>query len=215
MKKIFIGLTISTLLIAPAFGENIPDQPKAPFRWVLGAGITGGGDKLTSVQYTDGKSTNITAGGGLQLLAGGDYRFNEQFSAQATVGYHIHFTPDASNGEASFDRIPVELLAYYHANQQWRIGGGVRFVSSAKLNASGAASTQFDSQSYQNATSGVVEAEYFVNPHFGVKLRGVKETYKDKNKSATYSPITKKYTINNFTNSYSGDHIGIFGNYYF
>ncbi|WP_256078507.1 outer membrane beta-barrel protein [Massilia sp. YIM B04103] len=192
MKKILFAA-----LIAASF--NAAADNAGTLRYVVGAGLTIGGDKLATATYTNGDSVNIKAGSGLQVLGGVDYRVTEQVSLQATLGYHVHFTPSASNGDASFTRIPVELLAYYHLNNQWRVGGGVRYVASPELNGKGAASNI--DMDFKNTTGAVLEAEYFVNNNFGVKLRAVSEKYE---------PKSGKYT-----GKASGNHVGIFGNYYF
>ena len=62
------------------------------------------------------------------------------------------------NGSVKFQRFPIEIISYYHVNNEWRIGGGVRYTSGAKLSSSGAASGL--NITLDNAVSGVVEAEY-------------------------------------------------------
>jgi outer membrane protein W len=192
MKKSFVACAVSL-----AFFNAAQAQTANPVRYVVGAGITGGGDKLATANYTNGESSNVKAGSGLQLLAGVDYRVNQQVSLQANVGVHVHFTPEASNGDANFTRIPVELLAYYHPNAQWRVGGGARLVASPKLNGSGAAS--YMDRDFKNTTGLVLEAEYFVSPNVGIKVRAVNEKYEPKSS----------------TGDFSGNHVGLFGNYYF
>jgi len=172
-------------------------QGADPLHYVVGAGVTFGGDKLATATYTNGSSTNIRAGGGLALLAGVDYRVSPEFSVQGTVGYHIHFTPEASNGDADFRRLPVELLAYYHVAPQWRVGGGLRFVSNAKLHGSGAASNL--NENFDNSTSLVAETEYFVTPKVGIKLRYVNDEFKSERTKQTFS----------------GNHVGLLANFYF
>lgn len=191
MKHTLLALTVSIASLGAAQAQT------KPLNFVAGIGLTAGGDKLATASYTNGDSVNIKAGSGAQFLLGLDYRLNQQFSVQGTVGYHIHLTPDADNGDASFSRVPVELIGYFHANPQWRVGGGVRFVNSVKLNGSGAAS-HLD-RDFQNATGAVVEVEYFVNPAFGVKARVVNEKFKPEGSNREVS----------------GNHFGLFGNFYF
>ena len=196
MKKILLATLLPLAFMASAHADTAA-APANPVRFVLGVGITAGGDKLATANYTDNTSANINAGSGLQMLGGVDYRINPEFSMQANLGYHIHFTPEASNGDANFHRIPLELLAYYHANEQWRIGGGVRYVTGAKLSGKGAASNI--NTNFKDTTGLVLEAEYLSSPHLGFKIRGVKEEYKPENGNAKFS----------------GNHIGLFANYYF
>ncbi|MEN9868548.1 MAG: hypothetical protein RL748_4138 [Pseudomonadota bacterium] len=195
MKKILLAVALPVVMISCAQAqEKVAAQP---VRFLLGTGLTFGGDKLATAYYTNNTSATINAGSGLQLWGGVDYRINPQFSLQGTVGYHTHFTPEASNGDASFSRIPVELLAYYHLNENWRLGGGVRFVSSAKLNGKGAASGL--NQKFDDVTGAILEAEYLYGANLGFKVRFVKEEYK----------------ATGFNTKFSGDHLGLMMNYYF
>lgn len=197
MKKTLLASLLPLALMASAHADNAAKPAANPVRFVAGIGLTAGGDKLATTNYTDNTSANINAGSGVQMLGGVDYRVSQDFSLQGNVGYHIHFTPEASNGDANFHRVPFELLAYYHANEQWRIGGGVRFVTGAKLSGKGAASNL--NTSFKDTTGLVLEAEYFSSPNLGFKIRGVKEEYETETGNRKFS----------------GNHIGLFANYYF
>lgn len=194
MKKIVFAL--STLFVTMAAAQAQMQTPgPAPMRFLVGFGVTGGGDDLATAQYTNGKSDDIKAGGGVYITAGADYRLSPQFSVQGTVNLHVDDT-NASNGNIRFKRFPIELMGYFHPSNAWRIGGGVRYINGAKLSSSGAAAgidTKFD-----NTVSGVVEAEYFWTPSFGMKMRYVNETFKGDG-----------------YNDVKANHIGISANYYF
>ncbi|MGZ8288786.1 MAG: outer membrane beta-barrel protein [Telluria sp.] len=193
MKKTLLAC----VLAAATFCANAQQAPVKNQRFVIGTGLTFGGDRLATTTYTNGDSANIRAGSGLQLQAGVEYRLNPLFSVQGNVGYHIHFTPEASNGDADFSRIPVELIGYYHANDKWRVGGGMRFVRNAKLSGSGFAYGL--DESFEDTTGGIVELEYLYSPSLGFKLRGVGEKYES------------RYSIG----SAKGNHVGMFANFYF
>ncbi|HEY8023338.1 MAG TPA: outer membrane beta-barrel protein [Burkholderiaceae bacterium] len=195
MKKTVLALALPIIFASSAHAADVVEPN--PLRFMVGIGLTGGGESIATVNYTDGSSSNVSSGSGVQLMMGLDYRINESFSVQGSVGYHGGFTPQASNGDASFDRYPIELLAYYHPDQHWRVGGGVRFVESPKLKASGAASDI--GMDFKNTTGAIVEVEYFFTPHTSIKVRGVKESY-----TPTYGGP-----------SISGSHGGVFGDYYF
>jgi outer membrane protein W len=187
--------TISACAVSLAFLSCAQAQTAGTVRYVVGAGINVGGDKLATARYTDADSSKISAGGGLQLLAGVDYRVNQQVSLQANVGVHAHYPSGMFSGDANFTRIPVELLAYYHPAGQWRIGGGARLISNPKLNG-GSSSMDRD---FKSTAGLVLEAEYFVSPSVGIKLRAVNEKYEPK--------VGK--------GDFSGNHVGLFGNLYF
>lgn len=196
MKKIVLALAAMIATMGAAQAQDAAPAPeRAPLRFMVGMGLSGGGDKLVAVEYTNGDSYNIKSGGLIYLTGAADYRVSPEFSIQGTLNYHVD-RANAKNGDIKFQRFPIEVLGYYHLNNAWRLGGGVRYVTGAKLSGSGAASdldVKFD-----NTTSAVLETEYFFNQNFAMKLRYVKETYK-----------TRGYEDVN------ADHVGLSGNFYF
>ena len=56
-----------------AVGSSQVMEQKNPLRFLLGLGLTAGGDKLVTVSYTDGSTDSISAGGGLLFYGGMDY----------------------------------------------------------------------------------------------------------------------------------------------
>lgn len=192
MKK--VAFILSVLFATMGVAQAQAPAP-GPVQFFAGIGISGGGDDLATAEYTNGRSQDIKAGGGVYFTAGANYRVSPAFSVQGSLNFHVDDT-NADNGSIKFKRFPVEVLGYYHLNDAWRVGAGVRYVSGAKLSSSGAAAglgLKFD-----NTVSGVVEAEYFWSPQFGVKLRYVNETFE-----AARSRDVK------------ASHVGISANYYF
>lgn len=192
MKKFAIAFA-SLLAMTAAHAQQ---TTAAPLRFMVGAGLSVGGDNLATVEYTDGHSEDLKAGGVLYLTAGADYRISEDFSLQGTINYHVN-NSTGDNGDIRFQRFPVELIGYYHINPQWRVGAGVRYTSKPKVSSSGV----LDGMDFEfdNTTSGLVEAEYFYNAKFGVKVRYVNETFKK----------------SGYRGEVSGKHVGISANYYF
>jgi len=195
MKKLLIAISCLFATGMTQAQSLAPAPTASPARFLLGMGLSGGGDELASAHYEDGKNVNIHAGGLVYFTAGVDYRFTPEFAVQGTVNYHFD-RANAKNGDIKFERFPVELIGYYQPNPSWRVGGGVRYTMSPKLSSSGAASGI--EASFDNTTSAVAEAEYFVNPRFGVKLRYVNETFK----ARAYNDV-------------DGSHIGVSANLYF
>lgn len=178
-------------------GESqIPQQAKS-LRFLLGAGLTFGGDTLATVSYIDGSSDSVTAGDGLVFYGGLDYRLDDAISLQGTLGYHFDSTKPATNGEVTFSRIPLELLAYYHINDAFRLGGGIRIVTGPKLEGSGIASSA--NWTFDNTVGMIIEGEYLLHRTFGIKLRHVSERYQPSG-----SPV-----------SIDGSHFGVLANLYF
>ncbi|MCY0913784.1 hypothetical protein [Massilia antarctica] len=203
MKKIALVIAVAIASLSSAQAQNAPESGK-PLHFLVGTGLTFGGDKLATAKYTNGGKINVRAGGMVAFVGGIDYRINQQFSVQSTVGFHFD-QADANNGNVNFRRYPIELLGYFHPTDKFRFGGGVRYVASPKLSGSGYGSgigTDFD-----NTVGAVVEGEYFFSHSVGVKLRFVKEEYKD-SESYMYRGSLRNDKV-------KGDHVGIFGNFYF
>ena len=193
MKKLFIGAALSLVATCAVHAAD----GASPFRFVLGGGLTLGGDTLTSVPFTDGSTRSVKAGSIFAIYGGAEYRLGTAVSLQATVGYQVD-DATGSNGSVRFSRYPVDLLAYYHVNDQFRLGGGAQLVNSARLSTSGAGSAFAANTSYDSTTGVVIEGEYLFNPKMGFKVRAVSEKFKQTGTN----------------NSVSGNHLGLLFNYY-
>lgn len=176
---------------------QVPDAASKPLRFVAGAGLTHGGEKLVTVNYDDGDQIDIDGGGSVAFLVGLDYRVNPQFSVQGTVGYHVD-NASGENGDARFERVPFELLGYYHVNDKVRVGGGLRHVTGTALRTDGVIADIGDYK-FKNRTSPVAEIEYLYSHQLGFKLRYVNDKFKEKQ----------------FGIPVRGDHIGALVNFYF
>ena len=166
----------------------------------LGIGLTFGGDQVgEDIEYEDGHSSSITAGGLIDLRAGLEYQAEgSPVSFQLSVSYHVARS-DADNGSVTFSRVPVEALVHYRLNDSWRIGGGLRKATGAESSASGAGNFYAGDAKYKSSTGIVLEAETFFGPKWGVKLRAVSE----------------KYTPEAGGEKLDGTHFGVIGVYYF
>lgn len=195
MKKIAIErLLIASVLAAASFCSHADDL--RPLHFVIGTGITGGGEKLATVTYTNGDTQDIRSGGLVHYFAGVDVRAAPFLSVQATVGYHVDTSAGASNGSVRFTRVPIEVLGYFHVNDALRLGGGVRLVNSPELTGRGVASNVNDS--FDNTVGVVLEGEYKFTNWFGLKLRAVSESYRSRSTG---------YKAN-------GDHAGVYAAFY-
>lgn len=176
--------------------QQAPRYAVKKMHFMIGMGATLGGDEMATTEFTDGTTETIHAGGLVAFTGGIEYRLNEQFSVQGNVGFHVD-NSTASNGDIHFRRYPIELIGYYHVSPKWRIGAGIRHVTNVRLKSSGAVGgydTDFD-----DTTGGLGEVEYMFTPKAGMKVRFVRESY----------------TVSGSTYKVNGDHVGIFGNYYF
>ena len=190
MKHFAIGAALALASLGAIADES------RPLHFVVGTGLTFGGEKLATVSYTDGTTQDIRSGGLVALYAGVDVRATDLMSFQATLGYHADSTSTASNGSVRFSRVPLEVLGYFHVSDKIRLGGGVRLVNSPELKGDGIASgvnTKFD-----NTTGVILEGEYLFTPRFGLKLRAVSESYQPSGGGPKAN----------------GDHAGVYFNFY-
>jgi opacity protein-like surface antigen len=170
MKKLCITAAIALAAIGSAQAQE------RAVRAFIGAGITGGGDSLATVVFTNGSSEDVRAGALIHVYGGVEFRLAPQFTVQTSLGYHVDDTGGFSNGSLRFSRYPVELLGHFQIDNRVRLGGGARFINNAKLEGSGVLSgnrVDFDS-----TVGAVIEGEYLVTPSIGLKLRYVNEKYK-------------------------------------
>jgi len=193
MKKYFAVAALTLSAAFPVCAEGVYDNSG---HFLMGMGLTFGGKTLATVHFTNGDSENVKSGGLVHLYAGYEYRLASRFSVQATIGYHVD-NVSARNGDLKFSRYPLEVLGHFGITDNVRIGGGVRYVMNPEISSSGAAS--IGDYEFDDTTGAVIEAEYLITPHVGVKLRGVSEKYKMKGSST----------------SVRGDHGGIYASYYF
>lgn len=194
-------MTISRCLIGAALAASTLAAQAADagpaVRPLVGFGVTFGGDTLATVQYSDGTTDSIKAGGLAHLYAGAEFKVGTEMAIQATIGYHVDDTRSSSNGSLRFSRYPVDLIALYSVNERVRLGAGAQIVSSAKLAGSGVASAV--AVDFQSSTGPLVEAEYLFTPSLGAKLRYVSHKYKPKGSGI----------------SVDGNHVGVMLGYYF
>ena len=199
MKKLLISLALALAGASAAHAQNMAPANAYPVKQVhgfFGAGLTYGGDKLATAHYTNGGNVNVHAGGLIALVGGVDWAVTPEFTFQASVGYHVD-QASGSNGEIRFQRYPFELLAFYKVAPQWRVGGGVRYLTGTKLTSSGAA--YLGEYKFDNSVSAVLEAEYILSPQLGIKVRYVAEK------------IDSKYD----NHKIDANHAGVFANFYF
>jgi opacity protein-like surface antigen len=200
MKKIALAFALAIASLGTAQAQSfvqVQDVATRPLRFVAGAGLTYGGERIVTARYTDGDQIDIDGGGSVALLLGLDYRVNPQFSVQGTIGYHVD-SAAGSNGDVRFERVPLELLAYYHVGARVRVGGGLRYVTGTSLRTNGVADVVGDYE-FKDTTSPVAEIEYLYSPQLGFKLRYVNDKFKFRDYSGTVR----------------GDHVGALVNFYF
>jgi hypothetical protein len=173
MKRSLAVATLAFGMAATAWAQPVQVRP------LLGLGLTGGGDTVARVVYSDGDSDKVRAGGLIALTTGLELQFTPLVSVQTLVGYHAD-NISASNGEVRFDRVPVELLGHFRLNDAFRVGGGARYSTRVRTRASGAASGVVPNEDFEDTLGAVVEGEFTIGRNFGIKLRYVSEKFESK-----------------------------------
>jgi len=204
MKPIFAQLALAVAALVPTLAHAGLDGDN-PIHPLVGIALTGGGDKLSSVEYTNGDSVDITAGGLVQLYGGLEYHEKgSPFGFQGTIGYHVD-SAGARNGNQRFSRWPIEGIALFNLAPQFRLGAGLRYAASAKFTSDGAG--YVGNADFNSHLGGILMGEWLITPSMGLQLRYVNEKYKVKGVAADgVTPMD--YTID-------GSHGGIGFNYYF
>lgn len=171
-------MSIKTTLAAAvlALTAATPSVAADGFRPMLGVSLTGGGETLLSVEMENGATQRVSSGGLVHLFGGVEFRApGSPLTFQANVGYHVDDI-GASNGDASFSRVPFELLAFWNTADNFRLGGGVRKATGAKFRSSGAADV--GDFNMRTSVGFVLQAEYLFGEQHSLFLRYVGEKYK-------------------------------------
>ena len=197
--SLLCGLALASALVLPAVSAQAQElvlQDNRPYRFFLGGGLTAGGDRLVTARYIYGSDESLHAGGTLQVHGGLEFRVAPSLTMALSIGYHVDAI-DTFWGSTWFARVPVEGLAHFQLDRNWRIGGGIRYAIDPTLSSDGDAPDVHEH--FRSSVSPVIEIEYLFNPHLGLKLRAVNERYKSKAGLPTVD----------------GDHVGLILNYYF
>ena len=202
-QKTSAGITLSALALATALAlpvraeaQELVIQDNRPYRFFVGGGLTAGGDRLVTAHYIRGGDESLHGGGTIQLHGGLEFRVAPSLTMALSVGYHVDAI-DTFWGSTWFARVPVEALAHFQVDRNWRIGGGIRYAIDPTLSSDGDAPDVHEH--FRSSVSPVIELEYLFNPHLGLKFRAVNERYKSKAGLPTVD----------------GDHVGLMLNYYF
>jgi len=192
---------VSASLLALPF-VALPAHAQAPmgaernFYFALFGGLTGGGDKLAEVVYSNGDREAIRAGGLAHLAAGVVWQPTQTpVSLQATIGWHAD-SINARNGDVKFTRLPFEVLGYWHGAPNLRLGGGARFVRDARLESDVGGFT--DTVKFKDSTGYVLEAGLRLGPRGWVNLRYTDEEYEAESLNNVFIVPTGKTSARSF-----------------
>jgi len=145
----------------PAAPASVSGNQGARFHLLLTLGLQFGGEALVEFRWSDGETSQLRAGSGVNITLGGllePYRGPiHTLQLQGTVGYSYTGT-SALNGSAQITHVPVELLAfYYHRPSHLRIGGGPQYQINSSFVGTGAIAGTVP---FDNALGLVLQAEW-------------------------------------------------------
>jgi hypothetical protein len=186
------SLLIASALLITSFNtfaldaSNTTEQAVAPtvrmattpgFHVTMNVGMTYGGDTIGTVTFTDGSTKKLKGGALLQFGLGGLYQFEDKpLALMLSANYHFD-SVTAKNGTASFDRFPIEALAYYTGKEKFRFGGGIRIINGAELSSDISGS---DKYTFDTTKGWVAEIGYQLDPRGWLNFRFVSEKYQAK-----------------------------------
>lgn len=128
-----LGMLVPMAAQADQFG---PEAPPAFTHFTLDAGVTGGGDKLVVVTFSDGSSQSLYAGDSVYLDVGVMQDFGDpHWSIAGTLGYAYN-SVSASNATISFSHIPLEVIGLYNLGNN-HFGFGVHYDVNPHLDLAG------------------------------------------------------------------------------
>lgn len=162
MKKIL--LIISTLLF-------LTNSTARASNLLLEAGLHIGGDKLATVNFLDGESQSMDAGGMISLAAGLKSEIVKGLELRTTIGIKFD-NITASNGEVDFTRFPVNAMLV-KKGEVFSIGIGATYHLNPEFKASGF--TGGYTASYNNALGFIAEVDYALNEkaYLGLKATAI------------------------------------------
>jgi hypothetical protein len=134
-------------------------------RPVFKGGFDFGGETIATATFTSGSTKSIKANEGVYLGGGASFLLDSKDIEIETTLSVKYTSIDATNGDVTWTRFPLEVLAFYRM-PKFRLGGGLTYHLSPKLKASGAAGS-FNVK-VDDAAGAVLQADYFLTQKFTI-----------------------------------------------
>ena len=217
----FFAKPLATLLIVATPNIALADLPievpaSQEFDFLVGTGITFGGDELADVivEDYDGdySSQEVTAGGLIHIYTGiNAYIPDSDFSIQTTIGYHVDGI-FASNCSVAFTRYPLEIIPYYNFSRI-RIGLGLSYHINPEF--SGDSDVGLGDREYDNALGLVASVEVKLGSHFALGLHYTDIEYDLSKVEPVYYGYGYSYSGDDIDKKVDGSNVGIYGTFLF
>ncbi|BDT70704.1 hypothetical protein os4_02110 [Comamonadaceae bacterium OS-4] len=202
-----IAIAITSSAAAQSRDASLPSASPWQFFASFGYNLGDGSEEIIKGNYVDTSGNkvgefSVKAGNGLAVAAGASYSITDKADVQFSIG-HERASTHGSDGDFTFTRVPVELLGFYNVGDHWRLGGGLRLATSARLESFGSVAA-VGNYTFSPKPGYVLEAQYLTkrnaNPlgRFGISFKLVDESFE-------YAPTN--YTAR-------GHHLGVSLVYY-
>ena len=112
--------------ISIASFSQVTKKKTPPLRFLMGAALELGGDKIAEVYFTNGEKQGVRAGQGISVGVGGQLQIPgaEKFLLRSTVGFK-YVTTAADNAHIRLTRIPIVVTGNYMAAPKLRLSAGL------------------------------------------------------------------------------------------
>lgn len=178
--RTIMGMTIVCLLFvfSPVHAQ---ESGSRSFKWLGEMSYSFGGDRLYSVQYTDGSTENFDAGEGFTFSGGILQYINKSYGIKYALGFKVNESRDDAI-TVKTTVFPLDVVPYY-INGQHRVGVGLTYHMSPELDDDLFGTVKFDDAvgvvaeySYSMFTIAYTDIEYsvlgldFDASHFSVRM---------------------------------------------
>lgn len=177
LTKLALALVITGYSYAAQANDETATEDKkfAPKPFIL-FGYSFGGEDMGSLEYEDGSSSDVSAGGGFTMGAGIDLAIQPEsiglskpVGVQLTGAYKFD-SATADNADVTMDRFEFTILPYVNVNDQVRIGAGIAFHTGVEFTMEFDGSST-DSIEFDAATALVLELGFKQNEQLNWGLR--------------------------------------------
>jgi len=167
MTRSTIRKSLRVLALIFAVAAPLGSQA-AEVRPVIKGGVDFGGETIATATFSGGSTESIKANEGA-YVGGGVSIILDSKNVEIETTLSVKYTSiTASNGDITWTRYPLEVLAFYRM-PKFRLGGGLTYHLSPKLKASGAAGNF--NVNVDDALGLVLQADYLFTPKFSVGAR--------------------------------------------
>lgn len=168
------------LLLAPTLVAAQTQERTESWHGVVSLGLTFGGDELVTVRVDrdfSGEDDESIKAGELVQFAGGFLYEKNKFQLQTTLGYYVDGI-FGENGETSFTRWPIEVLAFWKTDKL-RLGTGITH----HLNPEFELDIDYEQKievDFDDATGFIIQGDYLIIDSLALGLRFTNIEYEEK-----------------------------------